>query len=84
MPQKYTWELEPQSNSCVADYRRFLEAWAYAHSTDRDFQGLPFPPNHFELPSPQMLPGQASELPSPELSRSLDPVLEPEDQDPRG
>ncbi|KAL3961690.1 hypothetical protein ACCO45_003213 [Purpureocillium lilacinum] len=70
--------------SSRSDYRRFLEAWAYAHSTDRDFQGLPFPPNHFELPSPQMLPGQASELPSPELSRSLDPVLEPEDQDPRG
>ncbi|UNI15190.1 hypothetical protein JDV02_001748 [Purpureocillium takamizusanense] len=73
--------------SSRSDYRRFLEAWAYAHTSDRDFQGLPFPPNHFELPSPQMLPGLASELPSPsspELSRSLDPVLEPDDQDPRG
>lgn len=41
---------------------------------------MPFPPNHFELPSPQMLPGQASELPSPELYRGLDTVPEPDDQ----
>lgn len=58
--------------------------WLYAHSTDRDFQGVPFPPNHFELPSPQMLPGQAIELESPDWTRTLEPVAEPPDSDERG
>ncbi|KAJ6790108.1 hypothetical protein PWT90_02112 [Aphanocladium album] len=42
-------------------YRRFLETWLYAHSSDREFNGVPFPPHHFELPSPQILPGQESD-----------------------
>lgn len=59
-------------------YRRFLENWVYAHNSDRDFQGVPFPPNHFELPSPQILPGQTDlGLPSPEWQRNLEPVQEP-------
>ncbi|POR36491.1 Uncharacterized protein TPAR_03317 [Tolypocladium paradoxum] len=62
-----------------SNYRRFLEAWLYAHSSDREFQGVPFPPNHFELPS-----SQASELSSPEPYRSLDTVPEPDDQDGSG
>ncbi|KAF5122064.1 hypothetical protein E5D57_012537 [Metarhizium anisopliae] len=66
------------------DYRRFLEMWLYAHSTDRDFQGIPFPPHHFELPSPQMLPGQPVELESPDWTRTLEPVAEPEESDDRG
>ncbi|KAJ9429230.1 acetate kinase [Fusarium oxysporum] len=37
-------------------YRRFIETWLYCHSSDREFNGIPFPPNHFELPSPQILP----------------------------
>ncbi|KAL2207359.1 hypothetical protein CC79DRAFT_1368232 [Sarocladium strictum] len=62
------------------DYRRFFEQWAHAYNADRDFQGVPFPPHHFELPSPQMLPGQVSELSSPEWTRVLEPVHEPRDR----
>ncbi|UKZ52193.1 hypothetical protein TrVGV298_005968 [Trichoderma virens] len=40
------------------DYKRFIETWAFAHSSDREFNGVPFPPNHFELPSPEILPGR--------------------------
>ncbi|KAH8177566.1 acetate kinase [Sarocladium implicatum] len=61
------------------DYRRFLERWFLAHNSDRDFQGVPFPPHHFELPSPQMTPGQGSEFSSPEWTRVLEPVQEPGD-----
>ncbi|KAF7556611.1 hypothetical protein G7046_g6267 [Stylonectria norvegica] len=61
-------------------YRRFLETWLYCHSSDREFQGIPFPPNHFELPSPQILPGVSPGLPSPEWPHhSLDSVPEPSD-----
>ncbi|KAL7784736.1 Acetokinase family domain-containing protein [Trichoderma afarasin] len=40
------------------DYKRFIETWAFAHSSDREFNGVPFPPNHFELPSPEIQPAQ--------------------------
>ncbi|RFU76319.1 acetate kinase [Trichoderma arundinaceum] len=43
------------------DYKRFIETWVYAHSSDREFNGVPFPPNHFELPSPEILPGQGAD-----------------------
>ncbi|TWU75415.1 hypothetical protein ED733_003308 [Metarhizium rileyi] len=66
------------------DYRRFIDMWLCAHSTDRDFRGVPFPPDHFELPSPQMLPGQAVELESPDWTRTFASVAEPEDSDERG
>ncbi|GAB0132356.1 hypothetical protein EsDP_00000796 [Epichloe bromicola] len=66
------------------DYQRFLDMWICAHSTDRNFQGVPFPPNHFELPSPQMLPGQATELEAPDWQRTLEPVGEPTDLGERG
>lgn len=58
--------------------------WLYAHSSDGDFQGVPFPPNHFELPSPQLLPGQAVELPSPDWQHTLAPVAEPADSEGEG
>ncbi|KAK2027015.1 hypothetical protein LX32DRAFT_654273 [Colletotrichum zoysiae] len=61
------------------DYRRFLGRWAAAHSSDSEFNGIPFPPHHVELPSPQMLPRDVSELPSPDISRGLEPVAEPPD-----
>ncbi|XWW93172.1 hypothetical protein V2A60_001101 [Cordyceps javanica] len=48
-------------------YRRFLETWLYAHSSDREFNGVPFPQHHFELPSPQILPGQGSDAPYGQL-----------------
>ncbi|KAG5970066.1 hypothetical protein E4U56_008001 [Claviceps arundinis] len=53
------------------DYRRFLDTWICAHSSDREFQGVPFPPNHFELPSPPILPSQAEE-PVPPDEQSTD------------
>ena len=45
----------------MADYKRFIETWVYAHSSDREFNGVPFPPNHFELPSPEILAGQSAD-----------------------
>lgn len=61
-------------------YRRFLETWLYCHSSDREFNGIPFPPNHFELPSPQILPGPSPDLPlSGWQNHTLDPVPEPSD-----
>ncbi|CCF35401.1 hypothetical protein CH063_07199 [Colletotrichum higginsianum] len=61
------------------NYRRFLDSWVVAHSSDSEFNGIPFPQHHVELPSPQILPGETSELPSPETSRGLEPVVEPPD-----
>ncbi|QUC17001.1 uncharacterized protein UV8b_01242 [Ustilaginoidea virens] len=66
------------------DYRRFLETWLYAHSSDRDFQSVPFPPNHFELPSGEMMAGQAAELESPDEQRTSEPVTGPAGSDERG
>ncbi|KHN98516.1 uncharacterized protein MAM_03640 [Metarhizium album ARSEF 1941] len=66
------------------DYRRFLEMWLYAHRADGDFQGVSLPPNRFELPSPQMLPGQPAALESPDRTRTLESVAEPRDSDDRG
>ncbi|KAJ4173459.1 hypothetical protein NW754_012460 [Fusarium falciforme] len=61
-------------------YRRFLETWLYCHSSDREFNGIPFPPNHFELPSPQILPGHSPDLPlSGWQNHTLDSVPEPSD-----
>ncbi|KAI9171972.1 acetate kinase [Paramyrothecium foliicola] len=45
------------------DYQRFLGRWQGAHGSDRDFQGIPFPPNHVELPSPQIY-AMSSSMPS--------------------
>ncbi|TEA16545.1 hypothetical protein C8034_v010194 [Colletotrichum sidae] len=61
------------------DYRRFLDSWVVAHSSDSEFHGIPFPPNHVELPSPQILPGEMSEFGSPDGPRALQPVIEPPD-----
>lgn len=59
-------------------YQRFLETWLYCHSTDREFNGIPFPPNHFELPSPQIMPGHSPDLPVSEWqNRTLDSIAEP-------
>ncbi|KAG6008963.1 hypothetical protein E4U21_003515 [Claviceps maximensis] len=59
------------------DYRRFLEMWVCAHSADREFQGVPFPQNHVELPSPEMLPDQAAGLESPAPQRPSGSEAEP-------
>ena len=64
------------------DYRRFLEQWVISHSADSEFRGVPFPPNHFELPSPQIPPNETLELPGAELYRGgLSSVPEPTDDD---
>ncbi len=63
--------------------------WEFAHDADGEFVA-PFPPNHVELPSPEVngmsdahspfLNGVA-ELPSPELFGGLPPVTEPRDDE---
>ncbi|KAF5646307.1 acetate kinase [Fusarium tjaetaba] len=61
-------------------YRRFIETWLYCHSSDREFNGIPFPPNHFELPSPQILPGHSPDFPvSGWPNHMLESVPEPSD-----
>ncbi|KAH7326676.1 hypothetical protein B0I35DRAFT_475301 [Stachybotrys elegans] len=47
------------------DFQRFVNSWGYAHNTDRDFQGIPFPPNHVELESPQIQVQPATAIPEP-------------------
>ncbi|ORY66470.1 uncharacterized protein BCR38DRAFT_180905 [Pseudomassariella vexata] len=44
------------------DYRRFLDAWLMAHSSDSEYNGIQYPHDVFELPSPQMLPGVSYEI----------------------
>lgn len=62
MCDSLSWKKELGLTSFIfAAYRRFLESWLYAHSSDREFNGVPFPPHHFELPSPQILPSQESD-----------------------
>ncbi|OAA53756.1 hypothetical protein SPI_09201 [Niveomyces insectorum RCEF 264] len=39
------------------DYYRFIEQWALAQSADAEFCGVPFPSDRFELPSPEIYPG---------------------------
>lgn len=60
---------------CTTDYRQFLEAWAQAHDSDRQFRGVPFPHHRVELESPQIHANAA------ELDAGLHPVLEPESED---
>ncbi|KAJ4394157.1 hypothetical protein N0V93_003374 [Gnomoniopsis smithogilvyi] len=61
-----------------ADYRRFLDKWAFWHNADREFRGMPFTQNHVELPSPAIQAReQAFELDATEIPRSLPTVLEP-------
>jgi hypothetical protein len=64
----------------VIDYRRFLEQWALAHSADSDFRGVPFPMDHVELPSPEIM-GNIAELDAGESSHMLATVPEPEGED---
>ncbi|KAK5651770.1 hypothetical protein OQA88_11732 [Cercophora sp. LCS_1] len=69
------------------DYRRFIEAWNFAHDTDDQFD-IPLPSSVAELESP-VINGMSdvhspflngvSELPSPEMFGSLPPVPEPSD-----
>lgn len=59
-----------------ADYQRFLEQWVLAHSSDSEFRGVPFPADHVELPSPDIV-GQVPELESPDAFRGLESVPEP-------
>ncbi|KZZ94786.1 hypothetical protein AAL_04897 [Moelleriella libera RCEF 2490] len=60
------------------DYRHFLASWSLAHNADQAFQGVPFPPNQLELPPPQVLPGQAVELASPDWQQNREPEAGPE------
>ncbi|KAJ0121484.1 hypothetical protein J7T55_008648 [Diaporthe amygdali] len=67
------------------DYRRFADQWTFCHIADGALRGLPFPPNHIELPLPAIRTGQvAYELDATESARSLPnmpTVLEPRSDD---
>ncbi|KAK7757828.1 hypothetical protein SLS62_000206 [Diatrype stigma] len=45
------------------DYRRFLDTWMMAHSSDREIRSVSYPHERFELPSPELQPGVSYELP---------------------
>lgn len=77
--REWAVEADWSADGHATDYRRFLEKWVMAHSSDSEFHGIPFPPHHVELPSPQILPGEMSELPSPDIGNGLQPVVEPPD-----
>ncbi|KAK7951172.1 uncharacterized protein PG986_006900 [Apiospora aurea] len=68
------------------DYRRFLDTWIVAHSSDSEFRGIAYPQDAFELPSPEIPPDTPYELPPPpsryHQTMTLPTVLEPEDDDP--
>ncbi|KAK8873164.1 acetate kinase [Apiospora arundinis] len=67
------------------DYRRFLDTWIVAHSSDSEFRGIAYPQDAFELPSPEIPPDTPYELPPPSRfhqAMTLPTVLEPEDDDP--
>ncbi|KAK8050408.1 hypothetical protein PG994_012138 [Apiospora phragmitis] len=67
------------------DYRRFLDTWVVAHSSDSEFRGIAYPQDAFELPSPEIPADTPYELPPPSRfhqTMSLPSVPEPEDDDP--
>ncbi|KAK7924533.1 hypothetical protein PG985_006587 [Apiospora marii] len=68
------------------DYRRFLDTWIVAHSSDSEFRGIAYPQDAFELPSPEIPPDTPYELPPPpgrfQQAMALPTVPEPEDDDP--
>lgn len=47
-------------NRLRADYFRFIEQWTIAQAADAAFQGVPFPADRFELPSPELFAGDSS------------------------
>jgi len=51
-----------------------MEQWVLAHSADSEFQGVPFPSNTFELPSPEILANQLA-------GTTLETVAEPDSYD---
>ncbi|KAJ1326785.1 acetate kinase [Microdochium nivale] len=53
--------------SRTEDFRRFLDAWVMAHSTDSEFRGAAFPHNRFELPSPEISSNTSYDLGSSEM-----------------
>ena len=60
------------------DYRQFRDRWITAHAADGEFQGVPFPADRFELPSPEMSYQQGrSELPGNSSYGGLSTVQEP-------
>jgi hypothetical protein len=60
-----------------SDYRRFLEQWAIAHTADSEFSGVPFPTDRYELPSPEIYPGERAELAGDGSFGGLQTVPEP-------
>ncbi|KAK9770714.1 hypothetical protein AB5N19_00277 [Seiridium cardinale] len=59
------------------DYRRFLDTWLVAHSSDSEYHGIAYPADVFELPSPQIAASTSYEVSSQSLWQAELPILPP-------
>ncbi|ETS87702.1 hypothetical protein PFICI_01530 [Pestalotiopsis fici W106-1] len=57
------------------DYRRFLDTWLIAHSSDSEYHGIAHPVDVFELPSPQIAASTSYELSSQSLWQAELPLM---------
>ncbi|CAK7564052.1 MAG: hypothetical protein SEPTF4163_001935 [Sporothrix epigloea] len=64
------------------DYFRFMEQWKIAEAADSEFRGVPFPSDCFELPSPDIYPGDGNNFTSSSLYSAI-AEEPPEEHDPR-
>ncbi|KAI1845639.1 hypothetical protein JX265_005329 [Neoarthrinium moseri] len=64
------------------DYRRFLDTWLMAHSSDSEYHGISYPTDAFELPSPQITAASSYQLSTNSLWQTDLPTLpEPAEED---
>ncbi|KAH6660249.1 hypothetical protein BKA67DRAFT_45849 [Truncatella angustata] len=61
--------------SRTEDYRRFLDTWVVAHSSDSEYHGITYPADVFELPSPQIAASTSYEVSSQSLWQADLPFL---------
>ncbi|KAH8675300.1 hypothetical protein BX600DRAFT_507549 [Xylariales sp. PMI_506] len=65
------------------DYRRFLDCWVVAHSSDSEYHGISYPQDAFELPSPEITPNSHYDMAiqSGYTTTGLSPLAEPNEID---
>jgi hypothetical protein len=75
--------LEEPVTDALPDYRRFLDTWTVAHSSDSQYHGISYPTDAFELPSPQITAGTSYELSSQSLwnTQQLPTLPEPTEEE---
>lgn len=59
-----------------------MEQWKIAEAADSEFRGVPFPSDCFELPSPDIYPGDGNNFTSSSLYSAI-AEEPPEEHDPR-